>query len=71
MNKRIEYEKETNSLINDLQRENNALDSTIREQRMKLKEYENKVGVISKEDTFIPTTIVTKSVNTNQGKLVN
>ncbi|ORY19092.1 hypothetical protein LY90DRAFT_165055 [Neocallimastix californiae] len=70
LNKRIEYEKETNSLINDLQRENNALDSTIREQRMKLKEYENKVGVISKEDTFIPTTIVTKSVNTNQGKLV-
>jgi len=71
LNKKIEYEKETNELINSLQQENNTQDNIIREQKMKLKEYESKVGVISNEDTIIPTTIISKTaVNPNQGKLV-
>ena len=69
MSKKIEYERETNTLIESLQKENNAQDNIIREQRMKLKEYENKVGTISNEDTIVPT-IISKSVNPNQGKLV-
>jgi len=69
LNKKIAYEKESNSLIDSLQKENNVQDNIIREQRMKLKEYENKIGVISSEDSIVPT-IISKSVNPNQGKLV-
>ncbi|ORX54872.1 hypothetical protein BCR36DRAFT_581750 [Piromyces finnis] len=70
LNKKIEYEKETNSLINSLQKENNNQDNIIREQKMKLKEYESKIGVISGEDTIVPT-IISKSVNNpNQVKLI-
>ncbi|ORY52257.1 hypothetical protein LY90DRAFT_670525, partial [Neocallimastix californiae] len=71
LTKKEEYEKEINSLVNSLQKENNEQDSILREQKMKLKEYENKIGVISNEETIIPTTIISKSINTNQGKLVD